>query len=55
MFELEPQSESLTWSLLEGLEGTGRKGEKGTKLIVSFLILWPSYWAFTSRSAAKNG
>jgi hypothetical protein len=40
--------------------GEGRKGEERKNLIVSFLflpsfVLWSAYWAFPTRSAAKNG
>jgi hypothetical protein len=53
MFELEPRSESLPTSLLEGKEGSKR-----ANLFVAFLpsfILLCAYWALPPRSAVENG
>jgi hypothetical protein len=58
MCELEPRSESLTSSLLEGVREKGSKGTGGGKL--NCLISLPSFiaksacWTLPPRSAAKN-
>jgi hypothetical protein len=49
MFELEPRSESLTRSLLEGMIGKGARGEKEANLIFSF-----SFSSFTGPHAGLS-